>query len=466
MYNLSRSTPESVGIHSETICKTISELNKLDSLNSIMILRHGHVCAEAWWKPYSPSVPHELFSLSKSFVSSAIGCLLEEGKLKITDKLVSFFPEYADKIRDPKMKTMELRHLLMMGVGSGKYYQEFLTRKDIDPAELFLGQELEFEPGTHFQYNSAATYMLASVVRKVSGENVREYLMPRLFEPLGIMPGVWETSCTGTNLGGWGFYLKTEDIAKFAQLLLDNGKFNGKQLLPADYLRKATSKQIDNSQNEAPDWKCGYGYQFWLSRHGFRGDGACGQYALVLPEQDMAIAVTSGLSNMQNILNVIWDHLLPAIHPENDTLPENPEKLAELKELISTLEIPAVQGDLTKRCDPFTWNIEENACGITSVSLNCEKDRCVLDFQTRTGAEKITAGFGFFCDNLVQFRDSLPRRGAARAAWQPDGTLQIQICCYETPYRDTWSLDPEKKTISCQQHLTFLHPAPGPLTVL
>lgn len=464
MYVLPRSTPESMGIPSEIIRKTIEKLNKLDSMNSIMILRHGHVCAEAWWKPYSPSIPHELFSLSKSFVSVAVGCLREEGKLKLTDKLVSFFPEYADRVRDPKMDRMELRHLLMMGAGHGRHYEEYLFRAaEKDPAELFLGSELEFEPGTHFQYNSSATYMLASVVRKVSGENVREYLMPRLFDPLGIQPGIWENSCTGTNLGGWGFYLKTEDIAKFAQLILEGGKFGGKQLIPEDYIREASSMQNDNSMNQNPDWKCGYGYQFWISQHGFRGDGACGQYALILPEQDMAIATTAGLRNMQDILTVIWENLLPGV---SDILPENPEEHGKLTEVLRRLEIPFIQGDITARCAPFTWKLGENAAGISSVSLDCGKDRCTLKFENGNGTETITAGFGFLCDNLVKLQDSLPRRGAARAAWLPDGTLQIQISYYETPFRDIWFIHPENRTIRCQEHLNFLHPVPGPLTVL
>ena len=437
---LLRSTPESVGIPSSALIRLIAELKKLDSLNSIMVLRHGHVCAEGWWKPYSPDIPHILFSLSKSFTSVAVGLAQDEGLLKISDTLISYFPEYDAVVTDPRMRSVTLRNLLTMASGHASCARPaMLADPDGDWVRGFLASALEYEPGSRFVYNSAATYMLAAVLRKVTGTNVREYLIPRLFDPLCITPGMWECCPKGTNAGGWGFYLKTEDLAKFAQLLLDGGVWNGRPLIPADYLREATGRQIDNSMNEAPDWKLGYGYQFWQNRYGFRGDGASGQYAIVLPEQDIAIATTSGLPDMQRILTLIWDILLPAV--TCDTLPENPPDQNELTGLLSTLSIPLASGDLTRRHAPAVWKFRPNEAGITDVAVSFGEKDCLLEFHSRHGTEKLRAGFGFNCDNLLRLNDSLPRRTAASAAWISENVLEIRLCCYEASFRGEFRLD-------------------------
>lgn len=462
MNSLSRSTPEAVGIPSQVLIRTLEELKKLDSLNSIMILRHGHVCAEGWWKPYSPDIPHMLFSLSKSFTSVAVGMLQAEGKIDIHAPLISYFPEQESAITDPRLREITLKNLLTMASGHNTCAMGIMEKDpDGDYVRAFFASELTYAPGERFVYNSGATYMLAALLRKITGENVREYLIPRLFEPLGIVPGIWECCPKGTNFGGWGFNLKTEDIAKFAQLILDGGKWNGRQLVPVDYLREATSKQIDNSMNEAPDWKVGYGYQFWRNQHGFRGDGACGQYAIVLPEYDMAISVTSGLSNMQNVLTVFWEHLLPGVKEDIDLLPENPEAQRALKEMLAALTIPLAQGDTAKRGDSVCWDCGENNAGIRSVSITFGKEDCTLVFTTEKGEEKIRAGFGFNCDNLVQFCDSLPRRSAASAAWNPEGFLEIHVCNYETPFRDIYRVDFASKKVTRTSNSNFLHPGLG-----
>ena len=460
--SLYRSTPESVGIPSQALSVTLAELKKLTILNSIMVLRHGHVCAEGWWKPYSPDIPHMLFSLSKSFTSAALGIVQLEYNLDLDTPLHTFFPEVEEWITDPKMRGVSLRHLLTMSSGHDTCAMGFMEKDpEGDYVKSFLSSSLKYAPGERFVYNSGCTYMLAAVVRKITGENVREYLIPRLFDPLGIAPGIWECCPRGTNFGGWGFYLKTEDIAKFGQLLLDGGRWNGQQLIPSDYLHAATTKQIDNSMNDKPDWKLGYGYQFWMNRYGFRGDGACGQYSLVLPDYDMVIAVTAGLDNMQSIMTVFWDHLLPGIRKETDTLPEDPEALSALKETLASLSIPLAQGDTTRRGESACWKCGENDAGIRSVSISFGKEDCTLLFSTEKGEEKIHAGFGFNCDNLIQFRDSLPRRAAASAAWSSEDLLEIHVCNYETPFRDVYRIDFGSGKVTRTSNTNFLHPPLG-----
>ena len=158
--------------------------------------------------------------------------------------------------------------------------------------------------------------MLSAIVQKVTGETVFNYLRPRLFDPLGIENPTWDASPQGITFGGVGLNIRTEDIARFGQLYLQKGQWNGKQLLPASWVETATARQTSNGSDPTSDWDQGYGYQFWRCRHGFyRGDGAFGQYCIVMPDQDAVVAITSGTRNMPAIMNLVWDKLLPAMQP-------------------------------------------------------------------------------------------------------------------------------------------------------
>ena len=187
---------------------------------------------------------------------------------------------------------MRLSDLLRMSTG----HQTEPPRKPTEPwAKTFLAQPVPFKPGTHFLYNTSATYMLSAAVQKATGQTVLDYLKPRLFDPLGIENPTWEASPQGISAGGYGLSIRTEDIAKFGQLYLQKGKWEGKQLVPEAWVEAATARQTSNGSNPKSDWDQGYGYQFWRCRHGaYRGDGAFGQYCIVLPEQDAVIAITAG----------------------------------------------------------------------------------------------------------------------------------------------------------------------------
>lgn len=341
---LQRTTPESVGIPSSAVNRFIDSLAELDSVHSFMLLRHGKVAAELWNAPYRPEVPHELFSLSKSFTSVAIGFARQEGKLQLDDKIAEFFREKLPADPDPRFLRMTVRHLLTMSSGHDRCALCYMiNQQEPDFVRSFFRSPLVYEPGSRFVYNSGATYMLSALIRRLTGENLTDYLRPRLFEPLGFGEREWEKDPEGTELGGWGFHLTTEEIARFSQLLLDGGRWEGKQILPADYLAQATAFQIDNSMNTQPDWKVGYGFQFWRCRHNaFRGDGAFGQYALVMPDQDAALAVTSGMRNMQSVLDRVWDILLPAM--QEAPLPEAPAEQQALRARCACAAFPVLPG--------------------------------------------------------------------------------------------------------------------------
>ena len=312
--DLPRSTPEAQGVSSSAVLSFVEAADKsIDSLHSFMLVRHGHVVAEGWWSPYGAQSPHSLYSLSKSFTSTAVGLAIAEGKLSLDDEVLKFFPEDAPSKPSKNLKEMRVSDLLRMSTGQ----QSEPPRTPDQPwTKTFLSQPVPFKPGTHFLYNTSGTYMLSAIVQKATGMTVLDYLRPRLFEPLGIEHPTWETSPQGISAGGFGLSIRTEDIARFGQLYLQRGKWQGKQLVPEAWVEAATARQTSNGSKPDSDWDQGYGYQFWRCRHGaFRGDGAFGQFCVVMPEQDAVIAITSGVKDMQAVLNLVWDKLLPAMKP-------------------------------------------------------------------------------------------------------------------------------------------------------
>lgn len=299
-------------------------------VHSVMLLKHGKVIYENWYNGAEASQPHVLYSVSKTFTSSAVGLAISEGKLKLSDRVVDFFPESCpDEISD-NLAAMTVRDLLTMTCGQSSEALRILGEDitGIDWIKAFLAHPVEHVPGTYFLYNSVGTYMLSAIVQKVTGEKVVDYLYPRLFQPLGIEAPHWDESPQGIDCGGWGLYLTTEDLAKFGQLLLQGGQWNGKQVLPAEWVREMSSCQVASAPSGTPverleeaglnksnsDWVQGYGYQMWMTRHNaFRADGAFGQYVIVLPDEDAVIVITSYSYMYQEYLDLVWKYLYPAV---------------------------------------------------------------------------------------------------------------------------------------------------------
>ncbi len=340
--SLPRSTPESQGVSSAQIRKFVEAVDqKVHTMHSFMLVRHGQVIAEGWWKPESAEKPHVLWSLSKSFTSTAVGIAVAEGKFSIDDPVLKFFPEDAPAAPSDKLKAMRVRDLLTMSTG---HQDETKVREITNQTwvRTFLNHPVPHKPGAHFQYNTPATFMLSAIIQKTTGQTTVEYLKPRLFDPLGIENPQWDANPEGISLGGYGLHVRTEDIAKFGQLYLQKGQWNGKQLLSREWIELATSKQVSNGSDPVKDWDQGYGFQFWRCRHNaFRGDGKDGQFCIVLPDQDAVIAITALTGDMQSELNVVWDVLLPAFTDEK--LPENSEEQVNLKASLGKLEVRATK---------------------------------------------------------------------------------------------------------------------------
>ena len=311
---IEKATPESQGIHSSAILDFLNKVNEQGfEVHSFMLLKNGKNIADCWWKPYAPQYRHQMFSLSKSFTSIAIGLAVEEGLLTtgtlIADIFVDEMKELGEKV-DEKIRKMTVKNLLTMG--TGMTYENWAWDDDNSNHILgFLSSHVKNEPGEAFFYNTLATYMCSAIITRLTGQKLVDYLMPRLFEPLGIDP-VWDEDKLGISYGGFGLNIKTEDIAVFGQMLLQKGKFNNQQLVPEAWVEEATSKQINNGDIADNDWSQGYGYQFWrcVPEGVYRGDGMYGQYCIVMPNQNSVIAVTSNV-DMDKFMKLIWSDLLP-----------------------------------------------------------------------------------------------------------------------------------------------------------
>jgi CubicO group peptidase (beta-lactamase class C family) len=438
--DLPRSSPEAQGVSSAAVLSFVEAADKnIDSLHSVMLLRHGHVVAGGWWAPYHAEAPHSLYSLSKSFTSTAVGLAVAEGKLSVDDEVLRFFPKDGPEKPSNNLKAMRVSDLLRMSTGQ----QTEPPRSGVRPwTESFLLHPVPFKPGTHFLYNTSATYMLSAFVQKATGKTVLDYLRPRLFDPLGIEHPTWESSPQGISAGGYGLSIRTKDIASFAQLYLQKGKWQGKQLVPANWIEAATSRQTSNGSNPKSDWDQGYGYQFWRCRHGaYRGDGAFGQYCIVLPEQDAVIAITSGLGDMQAVLNLVWDKLLPAM--KGDKLPEDEAARTKLERTLKglSLRLPEGAGSVSKVVGTkYVFGVNRNKLEALTLKSN-GKDGGVTIVADFDGVEqRIECGRGVWKKGKAGWEGMSKQPLAAAGAWTADDTFTAKVCFYETPFTFTIKL--------------------------
>jgi CubicO group peptidase (beta-lactamase class C family) len=471
--SLPRSTPEAEGVSSEALIIFLDSVAAgSHEFHSIMIVRHGKVIAEGWWDPYNPELRHTLYSTSKSFTSTAVGLAVNEKLLTVNDRVVSFFPDQLPDTVSPFLAEMTVKDLLTMSAGQASDPTGAITSTSKEWVRSFLAVPVLKEPGTEFLYNSMATFMLSAIVQKVTGEKIANYLRPRLFDPLGIEGYDWEESPEGINSGGWGLRIKTEDMAKFGQLYLQKGSWNGAQIIPAAWVEEATTFKIDQAPDapseikEKSDWTQGYCYQFWRSRNNaYRADGAFGQYIIVMPDLDAVIAITAESPDMQDELNMVWNYILPAF--KDEALPVNSEAADRLKERLASLALPEPE----KKTEPAIvsllsgkiFRLEENNQRILSLSLLFRSDTCLLSLVTDDHSYKIPFGSGGWVTSETDLAGpSLIRRPgvvsvnrvAGSYGWKDEGTLELILRYIESPHHIKITCSFEGDTVVVQSRLS------------
>ncbi|MGH3380203.1 MAG: serine hydrolase domain-containing protein [Actinoallomurus sp.] len=429
MSGLPRSTPAEQGVDATGIDAFIAALAPLPNveLHSLMVLRHGHVVAERWWRPYRQDSPRVLYSLSKSFVSTALGFAVAEGLVDLDATVLSYFPEWNARVSDPRSRSTLVRHVAAMAGGhAGEREEQAYQAGDGDMALGLLLVPPEFEPGTFFAYNQPCTNTLAAIVRKVSGGSLTDFLGSRLFEPLGIDTHGWWRDDAGDELAHLGLHTTTETIAKLGHLYLNNGVWRGEQRLPAEWVAEATRSHVATNDPD-PDWRQGYGFQFWLSRYGYRAAGAHGQFALVLPAADAVVAMTSQSPNMQGVLDQVWTHLLPALTAE-----KGPE--GRWPTLTPDLTLPTgTTGAITRAT--YRPGPENRVDRLRTVDLGPDEMTLTDD------GPAVTAALGpVGCWTATDVR-------ATASAWS-DGRLHVDVIFLETPHRLRLTLNPDNHTFA------------------
>jgi len=437
---------------------------KLEYTHGLIVRQGGRTLIETYRAPCGPADRHQLFSLSKSFTSTAFGIARGEGLIRLEDRLVDFFPEYVtDKVSE-RMRRVTMRDLLTMSsghagccligdryakLGDGRYFDN-----DRPWVENILEDELPFEPGSHFAYNSGATYLVSASLRKVTGQGILDYLRPRFLRPVGITDDVvWDRDPEGIEFGGWGFNLSTRDIAAAADVWLHFGKTrDGRQLIPEDYMRLATSFQISNGNPADPsDWSQGYGFQFWQCQHGFfRGDGAAGQLAVMLPAYDAVVAVTAGLGDMQRELNVIWDELVPALEAgETDWTPPAAADAPHF-----ALGPAGAPNDVFSR---LAFDAAPNTIGINHVEARQVPDGLDIALRFEDGTEDVVCA-GYAAERrsaLAHVDDKHCFEAYGRVRWTSPTSAEIRLALPACPSFFTLVLDTAAPSLHSKTPIWF-----------
>lgn len=454
---LPRATPEACGLPSRAVSGFLDavEASGLE-LHSLMVVVRGAVVAEGWWAPYERERPHYLFSLSKSVTATAVGFAVAEGRLSLDDRVVDHFPGDLPAQPHVNLAAMTVRHLLTMTTG---HHADASDATFAAPhwVRAFLALPVDHEPGSHFVYNTAATYLLAAVVERVTGERLLDYLTPRLLEPLGIEGATWEQSPQGVDVGGFGLSMTTEDVACLAELYRCDGVWAGCQVLPEGWAALATARHTASHGTDPEaggpdsDWEQGYGFQLWRGRHGtYRGDGAFGQFALVLPDQRAVVAITSGTGDMQAVLDLVWTHLLPAMStaPDGALQPDDAAAWA-LAERLSALHLAppagAEAGEVAGRITGRPITFEPGRAGVESAVVTVESSGVRLDVRIGGVVVGLDAGYGAWVPGVVPshgaWQGALPDPRVAEptepvacaAAWPTPDVLAVTVQLVGSP---------------------------------
>lgn len=484
--SLPRSSPETEGVSSKDINTFLDSATALKGLelHNFMFVCHGKVIAEGSWYPYKPTLVHTLNSCTKIYCSTAVGFAINEHLLSLEDKVISFFPDDLPDTISPMLAKITVRDMLTMS--SGMPIEPNWIRATDNWVKGYLSNPVAYTPGTKFQYSSLGSYIVGAIVTKVTGQKLIDYLKPRLFEPLGIEGVDWDTDSQGISTGGSGMRVKIEDMAKLGQLYLQNGKWNGKQLLPEAWIKDATSLHIDQAPTETPqakaksDWKQGYGYQFWRCRNNaFRGDGAGGQFIVVMPDHDAVVVLQAEIDDMQAELNLVWDYLLPSF--KSTKLPSMPVT-SLLKLRLASLTIPSptkvVDSKLSSQISNKYFLFTDNEMHLEKLSFNFVEDMCYVKLKTNGKEYKLffgagkwingttslpksnvlqpakTTGGGYVpqADGSLKFRDDgeMLQKVAGSYTWKDDNTLELALQYIESPSggKITCKLDGNKVSVN------------------
>ena len=366
-------------------------VNALESsrvnMHGFLMMREGEIAAEGYWKPFHKDVPHRMYSVSKSMTALAIGMLAGDGRLKLDDPIAAYFPEYIPDPLPGPLERMTLRHMLKMATVHS--FTTYKRMQDDNWTRTFFTVPPDHEPGAVFTYDTSSSHTLAALVQKLTGQTLDAFLKQRLFDPLGCSGAMrWLRDPAGVCLGGSGLICTLRDLGRVAACCLRGGE----GLVPEDFLREATSKQIETPLQPLYDEQFGYGYQFWRTReNGYAMFGMGGQLAICLPEYNLAVCTVADTqldyAGVQKIYDALFHFALPIIKEGGD---DNGAQ-AELNKRLPDLAIPAVENHPAfERWHEYIFQFEQNPMGITQLKVT--KGR--LRWSGSAGEQELPFGVG------------------------------------------------------------------------
>jgi len=452
---LPTSSPSVQGVEAEGVQALLDALEVAEGVepHSLMIVRHGYVVAAGWWYPYTSERAHLVYSVSKSFTSTAAGLAVSEGLLDLDRPVVSYFPELEAEVTDARSRSMLVRHIASMASGHvEETWPRVLEAGPDEPVRAFLRLPPERDPGTIFAYNQSCTYTLAAIIQRATGTTLSAYLKSKLSGPFGGCDLRWKRDRRGRELGFSGLHTTTETLARLGLLYLQRGSWDGKTVLDPAWVAEATRAQVPTAEagmgNGGSDWARGYGYQFWVSRHGYRADGAYGQFCLVLPEHDAVVAITSQSTETQVLLDAVWENLLPALldGPVTDSGADS-----RLRDRLADLAVPAPDvlpsppAGGQQVWAGATFSPEGGKCeaqpSLTAVTVSV--DQAGWQLALHEGSRLLTARLGTE-GWAVEEQSAVPV--ACIGGWESPSTLRAEVIFLETPHRLVISCDIASKS--------------------
>ncbi len=443
---LPRARPEAEGVDPQAILDFLDEVKAAGlELHSFMLARHGNVIAEGWWSPYRADRPHMMHSLTKSVAVSGVAIALKEGRFKLDDTVISFFPDELPPQVSDNLAAMTVRDLLTMQTGhekeiSGSVWRQIKTSWVAE----FLKVPVVYKPGTKFVYTSAASFMLSAIVTKVTGQTLRDYMEPRFFKPLGITGLTWDVGPGGINPGGNGLTWKTADSLKLAMLYAQKGKWNGQQILSPEWVAAASTLQAGNQDD--PDDR--YGYQWWIGPgKAYYALGLFTQMAIVFPEQDAVLAITAAIDGSKKLKPIIWKHFPGAFaapgRPNNDN---GYAALTGRTEHLSLLPpLGEASSPLAAQISGKSFTAAANAEGITAMSLTFDGDHCIFKLTDVRGEHQVDVGLGRWIEGRTSMTGNKLHHQyqpdsmvvVAGGQWTAPDSFEMTWQFAETAFRDT-----------------------------
>ncbi|MFC3053206.1 serine hydrolase domain-containing protein [Kordiimonas pumila] len=442
---LSRATPESQGISSDSILAFLNDVEQQGlELHSFMLMRNSHVVAEGWWWPYNPSRIHMTHSATKSMTAVAVGLALAEKRFSLDDTVVSFFPEYVPADASDYMKQMTVRDLLVMKTGhavetSGSKWRPINTSWVAE----FFKIPVVYKPGTKFKYTSAATYMLSAIVSKTTGQSAEEYLVPRFFDPLQITQWEWDTSPGGISTGANGLSLQTSGLLKLGAVHAQNGMWNGNQILPKSWVKAATRR------HSVGEDEYGYGYQWWMGpKNAYYALGLFTQLSIVFPEHNATLAIFSAIDGSSKLKPTIWKHFPAAFVTGTTQWPDGSAK--PLQHKIASLRVlpelkPTTPAKIENTISGKRYKFQNNDQTANWVSFEFIDNCCIYNFSDENGVHTVKNGFETYIEQDTSITGNRLHhqyhpdymRAVAGARWLNPNKLELTWQFVETAFRDT-----------------------------